>query len=63
MTDANIIIVAQRIGTILEADRIIVLDKGRIVGMGRHHELMESCEIYQEMVASQLTPEEVAASL
>ncbi len=61
LTATNIIIVAQRIGTILDADRIIVLDKGRIVGLGKHHELMESCEIYREMVDSQLTPEEVAA--
>ncbi|MBR5427718.1 MAG: ATP-binding cassette domain-containing protein [Clostridia bacterium] len=63
MSNANIIIVAQRIGTILDADRIIVLDKGAVVGMGKHQELMESCDIYKEMVASQLTPEEVAASL
>ena len=63
MSDTNIIIVAQRIGTILDADRIIVLDKGAVVGMGRHQELMETCDIYREMVASQLTPEEVEASL
>ena len=61
LTDTNIIIVAQRIGTVLDADRIIVLDNGKVAGIGKHHELMESCEIYREMVASQLTPEEVAA--
>ncbi len=48
------IIVAQRVGTILGADRIIVLEKGRIVGSGRHDELMETCELYREIARSQL---------
>ena len=61
LTDTNIIIVAQRIGTVLDADRILVLDHGRVAGMGKHHELMESCEVYCEMVYSQLSEEEVAA--
>ncbi len=57
---ATIIIVAQRVGTIMDADRIIVLDEGRIVGMGKHGELMESCEVYREIYHSQMT-EEVTA--
>lgn len=58
--EATVLIVAQRVSTILHADRIIVLDAGRIVGMGTHEELMASCEPYQEIVASQLG-QEVAA--
>ena len=58
--DATLIIVAQRVGTIMDADKIIVLDEGRIVGMGRHEELMESCEVYGEIYRSQIT-EEVTA--
>ena len=54
------LIVAQRIGTIREADKIIVLDEGRIVGMGKHKELMETCEVYQQIALSQLTKEELA---
>ncbi len=57
---ATVIIVAQRVGTIMDADRIIVLDEGRIVGMGKHSELMESCEVYREIYHSQMT-EEVTA--
>ena len=55
--DATVIIVAQRVGTIMDADKIIVLDEGRIVGMGRHEELMESCEVYGEIYRSQMTEE------
>ena len=58
--DATLIIVAQRVGTIMDADKIIVLDEGRIVGMGRHEELMENCEVYGEIYRSQIT-EEVTA--
>ncbi len=57
---ATVIIVAQRVGTILHADRIVVLDQGQINGIGTHDELMRSCEVYQEIVLSQLTEEEVA---
>jgi len=57
---ATVIIVAQRVGTILHADQIIVLDRGVIAGVGTHAELMETCETYQEIVYSQLTREEVA---
>ena len=55
--DATVIIVAQRVGTIMDADKIIVLDEGRIVGMGRHQELMENCEVYGEIYRSQMTEE------
>ena len=53
------IIVAQRIGTIKDADKIIVLDEGRIAGMGKHKELLESCRIYKEIALSQLSEEEL----
>ena len=52
--DATIIIVAQRIGTILDADKIVVLDQGKTVGIGRHEELMESCEQYRQIYISQM---------
>jgi ATP-binding cassette subfamily B protein len=57
---ATVIIVAQRVGTILHADQIVVLDGGRIAGIGTHAELMKTCDTYQEIVYSQLTREEVA---
>lgn len=57
--DATTLIVAQRIGTILHADKIVVLDKGKIVGLGTHKELMQTCEVYQEMAYSQLSKEEL----
>jgi len=58
--DATVIIVAQRVGTILHADRIVVLDEGRIAGIGNHQDLMASCETYREIVLSQVTEEEAA---
>ncbi|MEV6106829.1 ABC transporter ATP-binding protein [Streptomyces sp. NPDC051940] len=58
--EATVVIVAQRVATIRDADRIVVLDEGRIVGSGTHHELMESNETYREIVLSQLTEEEAA---
>lgn len=58
--NATVIIVAQRVGTIMDADRIVVLDEGRVVGMGKHPELMENCEVYREIYHSQMT-EEVTA--
>lgn len=58
--DATKLIVAQRIGTIKDADRIIVLDKGRVVGNGRHEDLMATCVEYQEIAYSQLSKEELA---
>ena len=57
--DATVIIVAQRISTIMDADEILVLDEGRIVGAGRHEELMSSCGVYREIAASQLGMEAV----
>ena len=58
--DTTRLIVAQRIGTIRDADRIIVLDEGRIVGMGKHNELMQNCEVYRQIALSQLSKEELA---
>lgn len=57
---ATNLIVAQRIGTIIDADKIIVLDEGQIVGMGTHEELMKNCKVYQEIAYSQLSKEELA---
>ena len=57
--DATSLIVAQRIGTIMHADKILVLDKGVCVGMGTHKELMKNCEVYKEIALSQLTKEEL----
>jgi ATP-binding cassette subfamily B protein len=54
------VIVAQRIGTIRDADKIIVLDEGKIVGMGRHEELMKNCDVYRQIALSQLSKEELA---
>ena len=56
-SDATVIVIAQRINTILNADRIIVLDEGRVVGDGKHAQLMESCAIYRDIAASQLAGE------
>lgn len=57
---STIILVAQRVGTVMDADRIIVLDEGRIVGIGKHKELMSTCAVYREIVSSQLSEEEIA---
>ena len=59
--DATVLIVAQKVSTILDADRIIVLDGGGCVGMGTHRELLQSCPVYQEIVYSQMPAEEVGA--
>ena len=59
MKDATIMIVAQRIGTILNADKIVVLDEGRCVGIGTHKELLKNCEVYKEIALSQLSKEEL----
>jgi ATP-binding cassette subfamily B protein len=57
--DSTVLIVAQRISTILHADRIIVLDDGQIVGMGTHEELLHSCEVYEQIARSQLSAKEL----
>lgn len=59
--DATSLIVAQRVSTILHADRILVLDEGRVVGQGTHKELLESCEVYRQIARSQLSEEELGA--
>lgn len=56
--ESTVIIVAQRVGTVIDADRIIVLDEGRMVGMGTHKELLDTCDVYREIVSSQLSEEE-----
>ena len=58
--ESTVIIVAQRISTILHAEQIIVLDEGNVAGIGTHQELMESCEVYQQIALSQLSKEELA---
>lgn len=60
LTTATVLIVAQRVSTVVDADRIVVLDEGRLVGVGTHSELLKTCPVYQEICASQLSPEEIA---
>ena len=57
---ATVLIVAQRVTSVMNADRIIVLDEGRVAGVGPHKTLMESCEVYREIVYSQLSREELS---
>nr|MBP7401724.1 ABC transporter ATP-binding protein [Clostridia bacterium] len=57
--DATVIIVAQRISTVLHADRIIVLDEGSVAGIGTHRELLDTCEVYREIVSSQFSKDEL----
>ena len=59
VADSTVIIVAQRISTILNADKIIVLDEGKIAGIGKHEELLENCEIYNQIASSQLSESEL----
>ena len=59
-TESTVLIVAQRVSTVMDADRIIVLDEGKIVGMGTHRELLDNNEVYREIVSSQLSEEEIA---
>lgn len=58
--DATVILVAQRVSSVMSADRIIVLDDGMIAGIGTHRELLNTCEVYREIVSSQLSQEEMA---
>ncbi len=60
ISDATVLIVAQRVSTVMDADQIIVLDEGHVAGIGTHRELMQSSEVYREIVYSQLAAEEVA---
>jgi ATP-binding cassette subfamily B protein len=62
MGESTLLIVAQRVGTIISADQIIVLENGEIVGRGTHHELLRSCEIYHEIALSQLSEDELEQS-
>ena len=57
--DSTVLIVAQRISTILDAEQIVVLDEGRVVGKGTHKELLKNCDIYKEIALSQLSKEEL----
>ncbi|HVI42148.1 MAG TPA: ABC transporter ATP-binding protein, partial [Anaerovoracaceae bacterium] len=59
--DSAVIIVAQRVSTVIDADQILVLDDGKLVGIGNHRELMKNCQVYQEIVSSQLSEEEMNA--
>ncbi|MDF2877940.1 MAG: hypothetical protein K0S30_1036 [Clostridia bacterium] len=59
--NSTLLIVAQRISTIMQAEQIIVLDEGRVAGIGKHKELMENCEVYKEIALSQLSKEELGA--
>ena len=59
-TEATVLMVAQRVSTVMDADQIIVLDEGRVAGIGTHHELMDSSEVYRQIVSSQLSEEEIA---
>ena len=60
LKNRTILIVAQRINTIMHAENIIVLDEGRIVGMGTHKELLQDCDVYKQIALSQLSEEELA---
>ena len=56
----TVLIIAQRVTTVMDADQIIVLEQGKIVGMGKHLNLIKTCKVYREIVASQLSEEELA---
>jgi ATP-binding cassette, subfamily B, multidrug efflux pump len=60
---STVLIVAQRVSTVMDADQIIVLDEGRVSGIGNHQTLMRTCEVYREIVASQLSAEEIAEEI
>ncbi len=60
-SDSTILIVTQRVSTVKNAEQIVVLDQGRVVGKGTHEELMETCETYQEIALSQLSMEELSS--
>ena len=58
--DSSIIIITQRISTVMDADQIIVMDKGQVVGKGVHRDLLATCKVYREIASSQLSEEELA---
>ena len=58
--DATVLIVAQRISSIMHAEQIVVMDDGQVAGIGTHRELLETCEVYREIAQSQLSKEELA---
>ena len=60
ISESTVLIVAQRISTILNAEQIIVLDEGKMVGKGTHKELLNNCEVYKQIALSQLSKEELA---
>ena len=57
--DKTVIIVAQRVGTIMDADQILVIEEGKLIGKGTHNELLRNCETYKQIAMSQLTAEEL----
>jgi ATP-binding cassette subfamily B protein len=59
--DSTMLIVAQRIGTIMDADQIMVLDEGKVVGLGTHKELLNTCAVYKQIAQSQLSEKELTA--
>mgnify|MGYP001311055667 CR=1 FL=1 len=61
--DATVLIVSQRVSTVMDSDQIIVLDDGHVAGIGRHRELMNTCEVYRDIVSSQLSSEEIAEGI
>src|SRR5207249_12213455 len=61
--DATVLIVAQRVSTVMDADQIIVLDEGHVAGIGNHRTLMRTSEVYREIVTSQLSMEEIAEEI
>lgn len=58
--DSTVLVISQRVSTVMDADRIIVLDEGQVVGIGSHKELLETCGVYREIISSQLSEEEIA---
>ena len=60
MKGATLIIVAQRINTIMNADKIVVIDEGRVVGVGKYRELLNNCSVYKQIAYTQLSEEELA---
>ncbi|MEG0692321.1 MAG: ABC transporter ATP-binding protein, partial [Oscillospiraceae bacterium] len=58
--ESTVIIIAQRISTILQAEQIVVLDEGEVVGIGTHKELLKNCEVYYQIASSQLSKEELS---